>query len=108
MNEILEGTKEIPSWMVYGRTVLCQKDLVKRNSVEYFRPITCVTLMWKLLTVMISEDMCCFMENENLLPEDQKGCRRKSRATKYQLLIDNFQRTKRVAGGKVGEQRISY
>ena len=108
LNEILEGTKEIPSWMVYGRTVLCQKDLVKRNSVEYFRPITCVTLMWELLTVMISEDMCCFMENENLLPEDQKGCRRKSRGTKDQLLIDNFQRTKKVAGGKVGEQRISY
>ena len=28
------------------------------------------------------------MENENLLPEKQKGCRRKSRATKDQLLID--------------------
>ena len=23
LNEILEGTKEIPSWMTYGRTVLC-------------------------------------------------------------------------------------
>ena len=28
------------------------------------------------------------MENENLLPEEQKGCRRKSRGTKDQLLID--------------------
>ena len=28
------------------------------------------------------------MENENLLPEVQKGCRRKSRGTKGQLLID--------------------
>ena len=32
--------------------------------------------------------MYCFMENENLLSEDQKGCRRKSRGTKDQLLID--------------------
>ena len=69
--------------MTYGRTVLCQKDPAKGNSVENFRP-----LMWKLLTRIISKDMYCFMENENLLPEEQKGCRRKSRGTKDQLLID--------------------
>ena len=44
--------------------------------------------MWKLLTGIISEDMYCFMENENILPDEQKGCRRKSRGTKDQLLID--------------------
>ena len=88
LNEILEGTKEIPSWMTCGRTVLCQKDPVKGNSVENFRPITCLPFMWKLLTGIISEDMHCFMENEKLLPEEQKGCRRKIRATKDQLLID--------------------
>ena len=74
--------------MTYGKTVLCQKDPAKGISVEKFIPITCVPLMWKLLTGIISEDMYCFMENENLLPEEQKGCRRKSRGTKYQLLID--------------------
>ena len=68
--------------------MLCQKDPVKGNYVENFRPITCLPLMWKLLTGIISEDMYCFMENENLLPEEQKGCRRKSRGTKDQLLID--------------------
>ena len=47
-----------------------------------------IIIMWKLLTGIISEDMYCFMENENLLPEEQKGCRRKSRGTKDQLLID--------------------
>ena len=34
LNELLEGTKEIPSWMTYERTVLCQKDSVKESSVE--------------------------------------------------------------------------
>ena len=33
LNQILEATKEIPSWMTYGRTVLCQKDPVKGDSV---------------------------------------------------------------------------
>ena len=88
LNEVIEGTKEIPSWMTYGRTVLCQKDPAKGNSVENFRQITCLPLMWKLLTGIISEDIYCFMENENLLQEEQKGCRRKSRETKDQLLID--------------------
>ena len=63
----LNETKEIPSWMMYGRTVLCQRHPVKANSVEKFRPIICLPLMWKLLTGIISEDMYCFMENENLL-----------------------------------------
>ena len=88
LNEILEGTKEIPAWMTYGRTVLCHKDAAKGNSVENFRPITCLPLMWKLLTGIVSEDIYCFMENEHLFPEEQKGYRRKSRGTKDQLLID--------------------
>ena len=33
LNEMLEGTKEIPSWKTHGRTVLCQKDPLKGNSV---------------------------------------------------------------------------
>ena len=44
--------------------------------------------MWKLLTGIISDDMYCFMENENLLTEEQKACRRKSKGTKDQLLIN--------------------
>ena len=63
--------------MTCERAVLCQMDEAKGNSVENFRPITCLPLMWKLLTGIISEDMYCFMENENLLPEEQKGCRGK-------------------------------
>ena len=61
---------------------------VNGNSVDNFRPITCLPLMWKLRTSIISEVMYCFMENENLLPEEQKCCRRKSRGMKDQLLID--------------------
>ena len=87
LNEILEGTKEITSWMTYKRTVLCQKDPAKRNSLENFR-ITCLPLMWKLRTAIISEDMYCPIKNKNLFPEEQKGCRRNSRGTKDQLLIN--------------------
>ena len=74
--------------MTYARTVLCQKDPIKGNSVENFRPITCLPLMWKLLTGILLENMYCFIENKNLLPEEQKCCRRNSREMKDQLLID--------------------
>ena len=47
LNEILEGTKQIPSWMTYGRTVPYREDPVKGNSVKNFRTITCLPLMWK-------------------------------------------------------------
>ena len=74
--------------MMYRRALLCQKDPAKGNSVENFRPIICLLLMWNLLTGIISEDMYYFMEKEKLLPEQQKGCRRKSKGTKDQPLID--------------------
>ena len=87
LNEMIEGN-EIPSWMTYGRTILCQKDAAKGNAVDNYRPISCLPLMWKLTTGIISQEMYCYLESEKLLPEEQKGCRRKSRGTKDQLLID--------------------
>ena len=79
LNEILEGKKEIPSWMTYGRIVLCQMDVAKGNYFENFRPIACLLLMWQLLTGIVSENIYFFMENDDLFPEEQKGCRRRSR-----------------------------
>ena len=70
------------------RTELCQKDAAKGTSVDSFRPITCLPFMWKLFTGMVAEDMYLFMENNHLLPEEQQGCRRKSKGMKDQLLSD--------------------
>ena len=46
------------------------------------------TYVWKLLTGIIAEEMYNYLERENLLPEEQKGCKRGSRGTKDQLLIN--------------------
>ena len=73
----------LPAWMTHGRTVLCQKDPRKGNAVESYRPITCLPLMWKLLIGVIAEEMYDYLE---LLPEEQKGCRRGRRGTKDQLV----------------------
>ena len=82
------GDDSLPAWVTHGRTVLCQEDPRKGNAVENYRSITFFTLMWKPLTGVIAEDMYDYLEQEKLLPEKQKGCRRGSRGTKDQLLID--------------------
>ena len=74
--------------MTHGSTVLCQKDLQKGNTADNYQPTTCLLLMWKLLTGVIAEEIYNYLEREKVLPEEQKGCKRGSRGTKDQLLID--------------------
>ena len=44
--------------------------------------------MWKIFTRIISTAIYDYIESNDRLPTEQKGCRRKSRGTKDQLLID--------------------
>ena len=78
----------VPEWMVKGRTVLIQKDAKKGTIVSNYRPIACLPLMWKLLTGIFAEKIYDHLLDNNLLPDEQKGCRKRSRGTKDQLLID--------------------
>ena len=90
MDNMINNRVEIPKWITIGKTVLIQKDGSKGNAVENFRPISCLPLMWKLMTGMIAEKVYEFLDTNDILPVEQKGCRRKSRGTKDQLLIDKM------------------
>ena len=81
---------ETPDWITTGKTILIMKDREKSNDVTNFRPITCLPLMWKIFTGIISDELYYHVESERLLPEEQKGCQRKSRGAKDQLLIDKM------------------
>ena len=78
----------MPSWLTRGRTSLLQKDKSKGSVASNYRPITCVPLMWTLLTGVIADQTYTYLDQEKLLPEEQKGCREGSRGTKYLLYID--------------------
>ena len=78
---------EVPDWMTTGRTVLLLKYKSKRNEVRNHRPITCLPLMWKLITGIVADEIYNLLEENDLLPEEQKGCRTNSRGTKDQFLI---------------------
>ena len=45
----------VPSWLTRGRTSLLQKAKSKGNLASNYRPITCLPLMWKLLTGVIAD-----------------------------------------------------
>ena len=45
----------VPSWLTRGRNPLLQKDKSKGNAASNYRPITCLPLMWKLLTGVIAD-----------------------------------------------------
>ena len=78
----------VPSWLTTGRTSLLQKDKSKGNTASNYRPITCLPLMWRLLTGVIGYQIDAHLDQEKLLPEEQKGCRKGSRGTKsYFILI---------------------
>ena len=72
LNHILDGERPLPDWMTFGKTVLCQKDLAKSSAVDNYRPISCLPLMWKLMTGMLAERMYSHLERENILPSEQK------------------------------------
>ena len=69
----------MPDWMTKGKTVLIQNDSSKETAASNYRPITCLPLMWKLLTGIFSEKLYDHLLSNKLLPDEQKGCQKKSR-----------------------------
>ena len=50
--------------------------------------MTCLLLMWRLVTGVIADQIYTYLDQEKLLPEEQKGCRKGSRGTNDLLYID--------------------
>ena len=89
LNEYLE-VGDVPGWLVEGRTILVMKDSKKDTEVGNYRPIACLSLIWKLLTEIISDKTYDHLEEKKLLPGKQKGSKRKCQGTKDQLVMDRF------------------
>ena len=56
VNRCLQGA-HVPELMTKGNTKLIQKDTGKRSPPKNFRPITCLPMMWKLLTAQNGSDL---------------------------------------------------
>ena len=77
----------MPSWLTKERTALLQKDKSKGNIASNYRPITCLSLLWKLLSVVISDQIYGHLDQQKLLPEEQKRCKKRSTGTNDLLYI---------------------
>ena len=52
-----------------GRTALLQKDKNKGNIASNYRPITCLSLIWKLLWCVIAGHIYGNLDQQKLLPD---------------------------------------
>ena len=89
LNECIE-VGDVPGWLVEGRTIFVMKDSKNGTEVGNYRPTACINLIWKLLTGIISDKTNDHLDKNRLLPEEQKGSRRKCQGTKDQLAIDRY------------------
>ena len=72
MDDMLNEKHMVPDWMRLGRTILCLEGFAKGNAADNFRPISCLLLMWKLMSGVIAESMYTFLDKNKILPEEQK------------------------------------
>ena len=72
---------QVPTWMTRTHNTHHERQ------VGNYRPIYCLPLMWKLLSIC-SEAIYGYLSSHELLPNEQKGCRKISRRMKDRLLID--------------------
>ena len=56
MNRCLQGTHE-PEWMTEGKNILIQKDPSKETTTKNYGPITCLSMMWEILTAQIRKEI---------------------------------------------------
>lgn len=87
-NDILNGESQVPAWMVEGRTVLLPKTTPPSDNPAKYRPITCLSVMYKTLTSCINALMNLHIKSNNILASEQRGCTAGSRGCKEQLLIN--------------------
>ena len=88
-NKIVKESNENPLWLTQGVTYLLPKAQETNNPKNY-RPITCLPTSYKVLTSIITERTYSHLEEINLMPAEQKGCKKGSYGCKDQLLINKM------------------
>ncbi|XP_047019155.1 uncharacterized protein LOC124637519 [Helicoverpa zea] len=89
INNFVQTPNSMPHFVTQGLTYLIPKDSDYQNPAKY-RPITCLQTIYKILTGCIAELLHQHITiDNNILAEEQKGCRKSSQGCKEQLIIDS-------------------
>ena len=78
-----------PQWFTQGTTYLLPKPS-KTNIPKNYRPIIYLSALYKILTSIVTERTYIFLDANNILPSEQKGCKKRSCDCKDQLLINKM------------------
>ena len=74
-------------WMTEGKTILIQKDPQKGQPPTNADPPVCLTMMWKIRTAQIKEEIYYSLINYGIFP---KGCHHGIRETVDLLYIEEY------------------
>ena len=89
LNSIMKEPNLTPKWLCHGATYLLAKSSETENPKNY-RPITCLSTSYKLLTSILTDRTYMHMDEQNIFHNEQTGCRRGSYRCKDQLLINKM------------------
>ena len=78
---------EVEEWFYKGITYLIPKGIPKQGSD--FRPITCMSNLYKLTTKCVTRVMQLVVEKRGLISENQLGTIRMIQGAKEQAMLNN-------------------
>ena len=76
-----------PTWLTTGKTILIPKS-EETNKPKNYRPITCLSTFYKIITSIIKNRIHHHLTSENMLSIEQKGCQKGSYGCEDQILIN--------------------
>lgn len=88
INKFIQNPSCIPDYLCEGITYLIPKEDSYTEDPSKFRPITCLNTFYKLTTSCVAELINRHCLRNNIIAEQQKGCRKGSLGCKEQLTID--------------------
>ncbi|XP_030758038.1 uncharacterized protein LOC115883767 [Sitophilus oryzae] len=88
-NLIIKNPENTPEWLTTGKTILLSKGNNTKDPRNY-RPITCLPTLYKIMTQALSNRIYNHLNKNNILPPEQKGCKKGSRGCKDQLLLSKI------------------
>lgn len=88
INKIILEPNKLPQFLTQGKTYIKPKNSDTQNPANY-RPLTCLPTLYKIITSLITHKIEKHLTQNNILTEEQKGCRKKCQGCKEQLIIDS-------------------
>ncbi|XP_030760815.1 uncharacterized protein LOC115885926 [Sitophilus oryzae] len=86
--ETLIDPNKMPVFLTEGITHLLPKTKNPDNPSQY-RPITCLPSIYRIFSSCISSKIYTYLVTNNILHEEQKGCKSRAMGSKEQLVMDS-------------------